>query len=140
MPSGSSGECRQRFKMQWLQDFFSFINQLKKETPNLIICGDYNICHNSIDIHNPRSNANSSGFLPEERAWMSRFLELGFTDAFRFFNKSLIIILGGATDPEQERKIRLANDYHLISRSLENRLKRTVILPEVAFRIIALCC
>jgi exodeoxyribonuclease-3 len=120
--------------MQWLQDFFSFINQLKKETPNLIICGDYNICHNSIDIHNPRSNANSSGFLPEERAWMSRFLELGFTDAFRFFNKephhyTWWSYRSGA----RKKNLGWRIDYHLISRSLENRLKRTVILPEVAF-------
>ena len=134
MPSGSSGECRQSFKMQWLNDFFSFIKQLKQEAPNLIICGDYNICHHAIDIHNPKSNANSSGFLPEERAWMSKFLELGFTDAFRFFNKephhyTWWSYRAGA----RKKNLGWRIDYHLISQTLENRLKRTVILPEVSF-------
>ena len=53
-----------------MDDFQNYINDLKKEVPNLVICGDYNICHKAIDIHNPKSNANSSGFLPEEREWM----------------------------------------------------------------------
>ena len=78
MPSGSSGEERQGFKMQWLVDFHSYVHELKKTIPNLIISGDYNICHQAIDIHNPKSNANSSGFLPEEREWVGSFLGNGF--------------------------------------------------------------
>jgi exodeoxyribonuclease-3 len=83
-PSGSSGEARQAFKMQWLEDFLSYVTCLRKERPNLILCGDYNICHESIDIHDPVGNANSSGFLAEERQWMSRFLAAGFVDTFRY--------------------------------------------------------
>ena len=66
--------------------FQDYINTLKKEVPNLIICGDYNICHEAIDIHDPVRNKNVSGFLPEERAWMTQFLKNGFVDAFREFN------------------------------------------------------
>lgn len=83
-PSGTSGDDRQRFKMRWLSDFERYVLQLRTERPKLVLCGDYNICHEAIDIHDPIRNANSSGFLPEERAWMSGFLAQGFTDSFRY--------------------------------------------------------
>ena len=85
-PSGSSGDERQAFKEEFLDDFFSYIEELKKEIPNLIISGDYNICHKAIDIHNPKSNKNTSGFLPHEREWVSKFIDSGFVDSFRKFN------------------------------------------------------
>ena len=80
-PSGSSGDERQAFKMEWLDDFQQYVNELKKERPNLIICGDYNICHKAIDIHDPIRNAKSSGFLPEEREWIGKFIDSGFNDS-----------------------------------------------------------
>ncbi|HPE44086.1 MAG TPA: exodeoxyribonuclease III, partial [Bacteroidales bacterium] len=70
-PSGSSGDERQAFKMQWLSDFQDYVLNLRKERPNLILSGDYNICHQAIDIHDPVRNATVSGFLPEEREWMT---------------------------------------------------------------------
>ena len=73
-PSGTSGEERQAFKMEFLDDFFNWIGELKKERPNLIIVGDYNIAHTPNDIHDPVRNKKSSGFLPEEREWMSKWL------------------------------------------------------------------
>ena len=82
-PSGTTGDVRQDFKMQWLADFQAYIQELRKQRPNLIVCGDYNICHEAIDIHDPVRNATSSGFLPEEREWMTSFLDSGFTDAYR---------------------------------------------------------
>ena len=85
MPSGSN-ELRQGFKMQWLADFKNYIDELKKEIPTLIISGDYNICHLDIDIHNPTKQQKTSGFLPEEREWVSQFINSGFVDTFRHFN------------------------------------------------------
>jgi exodeoxyribonuclease-3 len=85
-PSGSSGDLRQEFKMRWLDDFYDYVNELKKDYPNLILCGDYNICHKEIDIHDPVRNATVSGFLPEEREWMTKFFESGFIDTFRHIN------------------------------------------------------
>ena len=82
-PSGTSGDERQAFKYEFLDDFFIWANDLKKERPNLIILGDYNIAHTEIDIHNPVSNKKSSGFLPEERAWLTKWFENGFSDSFR---------------------------------------------------------
>ena len=82
-PSGTSGDERQAFKMVWLEDFQKYVTELRKTRPNLILCGDYNICHEPIDIHDPVRNATNSGFLPEEREWMTRFLSAGFIDSFR---------------------------------------------------------
>lgn len=88
-PSGTSGDVRQSVKMRFLADFFVWVNELRKERPNLIICGDYNIAHTEIDIHDPVRNQKSSGFLPEERAWMTEWFANGYTDAFRFMNPTL---------------------------------------------------
>jgi exodeoxyribonuclease-3 len=88
-PSGTSGEIRQSVKMAFLADLYNWVDELRKERPNLIICGDYNIAHTEIDIHDPVRNKKSSGFLPEERAWMSKWFENGYTDAFRFKNPDL---------------------------------------------------
>ncbi len=85
-PSGTSGDERQDFKMEWLEDFQRYVEELKKSRPNLILCGDYNICHEPIDIHDPKGNAKNSGFLPEEREWMSRFLNAGYIDTFRYLH------------------------------------------------------
>ena len=85
-PSGSSGDERLAFKMEWLEAFTSYINELKKIRPNLIICGDFNICHQAIDIHDPIRNAKVSGFLPEERQWLTEFIDSGFRDSFRMLH------------------------------------------------------
>jgi exodeoxyribonuclease-3 len=88
-PSGTSGEIRQGVKMSFLDDFYNWADTLRKERPNLIICGDYNIAHTANDIHDPVRNKTSSGFLPEERAWMTKWFGNGYTDAFRFKNPEL---------------------------------------------------
>lgn len=131
MPSGTSGELRQSFKMQWLSDFGQYIEGLKKQRKELVISGDYNICHKPVDIHDPIRNAKSSGFLPEEREWVDDFINSGFTDAFRHLN----------AEPHQytwwsqrtnarERNLGWRIDYHQVSKNLENRLKRAIILPD----------
>ncbi|HEY4063224.1 MAG TPA: exodeoxyribonuclease III [Puia sp.] len=85
-PSGTSGDERQGFKYQWLDEFFDYLETLRKTHPRLILCGDYNIAHKEIDIHDPKGNKKSSGFLPEERAWMDKFLAGGWIDSFREFH------------------------------------------------------
>lgn len=85
-PSGTSGQERQDFKMQWLKDFQTYALDLQKQKPALVLCGDYNICHQDIDIHDPKGNKNHSGFLPEEREWVSNFLASGFIDSFRYLH------------------------------------------------------
>ena len=85
-PSGTSGSERQDFKYLWLNELQTWLETMRKNHPKLILCGDYNIAHREIDIHDPKGNKQSSGFLPEERAWMDRFYESGWVDAFREFH------------------------------------------------------
>ncbi len=130
-PSGSSGDDRQAFKMEWLDFFQNYIDDLKKHRPNLVLSGDYNICHRAIDIHNPISNAKSSGFLPEEREWMEKFINSGFIDTFRYFNKephqySWWSYRAGARGKNLGWRI----DYNMVSEGMKNRLKRAVMLPD----------
>ena len=129
-PSGSSGDLRQAFKMEWLEAFLNYINQLKATYPNLVICGDFNICHKAIDIHNPKSNANTSGFLPEEREWMEQFINSGFVDSFRYFNQephqySWWSYRAGSRAKNLGWRI----DYNFVTDNLKNRISRSVILP-----------
>ena len=130
-PSGSSGEDRQAFKIEWLDFFISYIQKLKVTYPNLIISGDYNICNKAIDIHNPISNAKSSGFLPEEREWFDNFLEAGFIDSFRKINQlpkqyTWWSFRAGARGKNLGWRI----DYNLVSKALETKISDSYILPE----------
>ena len=131
-PSGSSGDHRQAFKMQWLEDFYDYTQNLKKEIPNLIISGDYNICHKPIDIHDPKGNAKSSGFLPEEREWMTKFIDGGFIDTFRTFNQephqySWWSFRANARNNNKGWRI----DYNMATLPMAGSLKYAEILPQV---------
>ena len=130
LPSGTN-LARLEHKLEYMDLFQDYINTLKKEVPNLVICGDYNICHEAIDIHDPVRNKNISGFLPEERAWMSQFLENGFVDAFREFNSEAHNYSWWsyrANSRTNNKGWRL--DYTLVTQSLQEKLKRAVILSE----------
>ncbi|MEO1652649.1 MAG: exodeoxyribonuclease III [Bacteroidota bacterium] len=131
MPSGSSGSERQAFKMNWMDVFYDYIQERLTKQPRLLISGDYNICHQPIDIHNPKSNAKSSGFLPEERAWLTKFMELGFLDTFRHLNpEPHHYTWWSMRSNARERNLGWRIDYHMLHKSLEGALKRAVILPE----------
>ena len=130
-PSGSSGDDRQGLKMKFLDDFFVYIQELRKDFPNIIISGDVNVCHREIDIHNPKGNTNSSGFLPEERAWVGRFLDIGYIDSFRHLNHephnyTWWSYRAGA----KQKNLGWRIDYHFISDSLLCRLSNVSIHSE----------
>lgn len=130
-PSGSSGDIRQEFKMNFLDLFYDYIKHLKKTIPNLVICGDYNICHEAIDIHNPVRNNNTSGFLPEERVWLSKFLNSGFIDSFRYLNPNPNQYTWWSYRANARAKnLGWRIDYNMISSSLLLKLKRAIILSE----------
>lgn len=131
MPSGSRSDERRIFKMEWMLKFQDYIADLMKEKPNLVISGDYNICHQAIDIHNPKANAKTSGFLPEERQWLSDFLDLGFIDTFRSLNPEPHNYTWWSNRSNaREKNLGWRIDYHLASKTLESRVKRANILPE----------
>jgi len=130
-PSGSSGDERQAFKMQWLFDFQDYVTELRKTRPKLIISGDYNICHEAIDIHDPVRNAKISGFLPEEREWMTGFLNSGFIDSFRHLNKqphnySWWSYRANARANNKGWRI----DYNMVTENMKEQIKRAAILPQ----------
>ena len=131
MPSGSSGDSRQAFKMTFLEDFHHYISELIQQVPNLIIAGDYNICHKAIDIHNPQRNQKTSGFLPEERAWLDGFIKQGFTDSFRHLNEdphhySWWSYRANARANNKGWRI----DYAMVSEPLTKHIERAFILPQ----------
>tara|TARA_R110002051_G_scaffold182304_6_gene251931 strand:- start:1139 stop:1900 length:762 start_codon:yes stop_codon:yes gene_type:complete len=130
LPSGTNLD-RLDFKLQYMADFQTYINDLKIKHPNLIILGDYNICHEAIDIHNPVGLKNVSGFLPVEREWIGAFMDSGFIDSFRFFNKepdNYTWWSYRANARNNNKGWRL--DYGLVSEPLSQKLKRSVILSE----------
>jgi exodeoxyribonuclease III len=131
-PSGVSGDIRQDFKMQWLDDFFNYVHELRKKRSKLIISGDFNICHRAIDIHDPIRNANSSGFLPEERDWMEKFFNSGFIDTYRYFNKMPHNYTWWSFRANSRAKnLGWRIDYNVVTENLSENLKDAFILPEV---------
>lgn len=130
LPSGTNDD-RLGFKLNYMDEFQDYINTLKKTIPNLIIGGDFNICHEAIDIHNPVGLKNTSGFLPVERQWIDLFIKSGFIDSFRHFNKephqySWWSYRANARNNNKGWRI----DYLMASEPLKDRLKRAFILPE----------
>lgn len=130
LPSGTNVD-RLDYKFKFMDEFQDYIEKLKKEIPNLVICGDYNICHEAIDIHDPVRNKTVSGFLPEERSWLNGFMKSGFIDSFRYLN----------SEPHQyswwsyRANARYNNkgwriDYALVSSPLKENISRSFILPE----------
>lgn len=132
VPSGSSGDARQDLKMQFLGDFQAYIAQLLQERPKLIIGGDFNICHTEIDIHNPKSNKDTSGFLPEERAWVSEFLSEGLIDSFRHFYPDKVDQYSWwsyrANARANNKGWRI--DYNMASEALREHLSDAAIWPD----------
>lgn len=131
-PSGTMGDSRQDVKERYLEDILSYLNDLRKERPNIILSGDFNICHTEIDINNPKRHKDCSGFLPNEREWIDRLIASGMTDGFRMFN----------TQPEQyswwsyragsrAKNLGWRIDYHFVSNTIVDRVRSASILNQV---------
>lgn len=130
LPSGTN-IARLEHKLDYMAMFQNYINELKTTIPNLVICGDYNICHKAIDIHDPVRNKNVSGFLPVEREWIGNFIDSGFIDSFRYFNEdphhyTWWSYRANARNNNKGWRI----DYNMVAEPLQENLKRAVILPD----------
>ncbi|WP_185883179.1 exodeoxyribonuclease III [Blattabacterium cuenoti] len=134
IPSGNNMKKRLDFKLFFMEKFFLHIKKIKNEIQNLIICGDYNICHYEKDIHDPIKNLNISGFLPIERKWMTNLIKLGFIDSFRNYIKT-----GGHYSWWNYRFNSRKNnkgwriDYILINNSLRKNMINAYLLPSIQY-------
>lgn len=131
-PSGTSGDERQDVKMRFLHDFYAFVQDLRQHRPRIIVVGDYNIAHQEIDIHDPVRNKNTTGFLPEERAWMTQWFDSGFTDGFRALNPQAVqyswwSFRAGARKNNKGWRI----DYQSVTNNLAGQLRQAAQLTEV---------
>ncbi|WP_207491827.1 exodeoxyribonuclease III [Aridibaculum aurantiacum] len=132
-PSGTMGDVRQAYKYVWLDEFLDWLLELRKTRSQLIVCGDYNIAHREIDLHSPKTNKKTTGFLPEERAWFDKFLANGFVDGLREITQ----------EPAQytwwnqlRPSIREENkgwriDYINVTENLRHRIKDAKVLPHI---------
>lgn len=132
-PNGAASPERHQFKMTFLDRILPWLKALEAAQGPLVIVGDYNIAHKEIDIHDPKGNKDSSGFLPEERAWMSRFLEAGFVDTFRHFHpeKTEEYSWWSFRQASRERNKGWRIDYICVSESLKPRLKAAAIHQDI---------
>lgn len=131
-PSGTTGDLRQNFKMEFLYDFQNYIEQLKTSRKKLIISGDFNICRLWIDIHNPEKQQQTSGFLPEERDWFAGFVDIGYVDTFREINDEMNQFSwwsyrAGARKNNKGWRI----DYNLVTENLKESIVDAGILPQI---------
>ncbi len=131
LPSGTNID-RLEYKFKFMKDFQKYIDDLKTKYPKLVICGDYNICHKEIDIHDPVRNKNVSGFLPEERRWLDKFINSGFIDSFRHLNlepHNYSWWSYRANSRVNNKGWRI--DYALVTESLKKNIKNSFILNSV---------
>ncbi|WP_452599389.1 exodeoxyribonuclease III [Pontimicrobium sp. MEBiC01747] len=129
LPSGTNLD-RLTFKFNYMDQILDYVNNLREEIPNLVVCGDYNICHEAIDIHNPKMKG-VSGFLPEEREWLGNFINSGLIDSFRYLNPERVEYSWWsyrANARANNKGWRL--DYAMVTKPLQDKIKRAVILTE----------
>lgn len=131
-PNGGRGPERVRYKLDFYDELFFFLQKKYYGKKGVIVTGDYNTAHKEIDLARPKENVMNSGFLPEERAWIDNIINLGYTDVFRNFNEGP----GHYTYWDQVTRARERNvgwriDYFMVSNDFVKRVKNTVILPDV---------
>lgn len=131
-PNGKAKKERLQYKMDFYDSFLKYINKLKNQGKKLVICGDVNTAHKEIDLARPKENEKTSGFLPEERKWVDKLIEIGFIDTFRVFNdKGENYTWWDMMTRARERNVGWRIDYFFISENLSSNLKSATIMPDV---------
>lgn len=131
-PNGKQSPERLKFKMDFYNAFLDYIEPLRKEGKNLIICGDVNTAHKEIDLARPKENSKISGFLPDERAWLDKLVACGYIDTFRYFNQeSEQYTWWDVKSRARERNVGWRIDYFFVTENLKSQLVKASIMPEV---------
>lgn len=135
LPSGSSGEHRQASKFRFLDFFLPLLQRLKESRREYIICGDWNIAHKEIDLKNWRGNQKNSGFLPEERNWLTHlFDKIGYVDAFRVVNTQADQYTWWSNRGQAWAKnVGWRIDYHIVTPGLAARIRSADIYKQERF-------
>lgn len=130
-PNSQRDHARLDFKIEFCEDIQNFLKKLNKKK-HVVLCGDYNVAHKEIDLKNPKSNTKTAGFLPEERAWMDRFLSDGFVDLFRAFEEGGGHYTWWSYRPGvRDKNVGWRIDYHCADREFLERVQKAKIYPEV---------
>lgn len=131
-PNGGMGPVRLQYKMDFYQQFLEFTTQLQTIFPKLIVCGDVNTAHQEIDLARPKANANTTGFLPAERAWIDQFLGAGWTDSWRFQHPHQIqYSWWDYKTRARDRNVGWRIDYFFITSFLHSQLLNTTIQDQI---------
>ena len=131
-PNGKQGAERLKYKLDFYDAFFDYLEPLRLRGDKIIICGDFNTAHQEIDLAHPKENSKVSGFLPEERAWLDKLLAHGYIDTFRYFHKEP----GQYTwwdmkSRARERNVGWRIDYFFITENLLDNVNQAFIMPDV---------
>jgi exodeoxyribonuclease-3 len=131
-PNGKASEERLRYKMDFYDTFLDHVNGLKSEGIPVVICGDVNTAHQPIDLARPKENEKTSGFLPEERAWIDRLVAEGFVDTFRMFNSEPDnYTWWDMKSRARDRNVGWRIDYFFVSEDLKESVKSAFIKPDI---------
>jgi exodeoxyribonuclease-3 len=131
-PNSQRDHARLPFKLKFCKKYFETVRALQSRGEHVVMCADWNIAHQEIDLRNPKSNQKNAGFLPEERAWMNQFLSAGYVDAFRQFEPGGNHYTWWSYRPGvREKNVGWRLDYFLANQEFKDRLKKAYHRPEI---------
>ena len=131
-PSGQRGEERVKFKLDFYAALLDYCDMLHEKGENIILCGDFNTAHQEIDLKNPKQNQKTSGFLPEEREWVQKYLDHGFVDVFRIlYPEEVQYTWWSYRSNARQRNVGWRLDYFLVSEKFVKQVKDVIIHDQV---------
>lgn len=131
-PNSQRDHARLPYKLEFCRKFLKKVENLRKKGENILMCADWNIAHQEIDLKNPKSNKKNAGFLPEERAWMDQFIDAGYVDAFRQFQPAGGHYTWWSYRPGvREKNVGWRLDYFMANKEFKDRLKSSGHRTEV---------
>jgi exodeoxyribonuclease III len=131
-PNGKMSPIRLDYKMRFYEAFLETVDQLKADGRNVVVCGDVNTAHKEIDLDNPKANEKTSGFLPQERDWIDKFLSHGYADTFRMFNQSpKQYTWWDMRSFSRSKNVGWRLDYFYVNNEFKSRIRSAFILPDV---------